>query len=240
MQETYQRVPGNFAVTLGKRIRLPINRWLHRHSAIGSGPFFEESQVPGIELLRDNWEAIRAEAEALLANRASIPPLGRISPDHRRIATNSSWKSFFLSGYGFKIAANRARCPATSALLDRVPGVVVAFFSIFEPGTHIPKHRGMSKALLNVHLGLIVPTGQGRCEIRVGNETRRWRSGELMIFDETYDHEAWNLTNEPRVVLFLHVLRPMYWPGRLIGRLFLWAVSRTSIVQDARKALGAT
>ena len=195
--------------------------------------------LPGIGLLSDNWEMIRTEAEALLVNRAEIPPLGRISPDHRRIARDSSWKSFFLCGHGYKIPANCARCPATAALLDRIPGVVVAFFSIFEPGTHVPEHYGLTKALLNVHLGLIVPNGIYRCEIRVRDEIRRWSPGQLLIFDETYNHEAWNLTDQPRVVLFLHVRRPMRWAGSLVSWLFLAAVRRTTVVQDARRALAA-
>lgn len=239
MRETYQRIPDNFLVKWGKRLRRPLNRWLQGQSTIGAGPFFDEARLPGMALLSENWESIRDEAEALLANPDSIPPLGRISPDHRRIAPDSSWKSFFLCGYGYKPAANRSRCPATVALLDRVPGVVVAFFSIFEPGTHVPDHFGMTKAMLNAHLALIVPRGPGRCELRVRDEVRQWAPGQFLVFDETYSHEAWNLTDEPRVVLFLHVMRPMRWPGRAASRLFIAAVKRTTIVRDARKALEA-
>lgn len=239
MQETYQRIPDNFVIKHGKRLRRVLNRWLQGQSSVGQGPFFDAARVPGLDALTANWTAIRQEAEALLAERESIPPLGRISPDHRRIASTSAWKSFFLCGHGYQFQENRARCPATAATLDRIPGLVVAFFSIFEPGTHVPAHFGLTKALLNVHLGLIVPDGPERCELRVRDQFRKWSPGELLVFDETFDHEAWNLTTEPRVVLFLHVRRPMHWPGRLAGRLFLSAVRRTSIVQDARRALEA-
>lgn len=120
-----------------------------------------------------------------------------------------------------------------------MPNLVVAFFSVFEPGTHVHEHRGVTKALLNVHLGLVVPQGPRRCEIAVADERRSWTPGEYLIFDETFRHEVWNETREPRVVLFLQVLRPMRWPGRLLGKLFLWCVRRTSFVQDIRKALDA-
>lgn len=239
MQETYQRIPDNFVVKHGKRLRRVLNRWLHGQSSIGHGPFFGPAEIPGLDALTANWEAIRDEAEVLLVERESIPPLGRISPDHRRIATTSAWKSFFLCGYGYRFEANRARCPATAATLDRIPGVVVAFFSIFEPGTHVPAHFGLTKALLNVHLGLVVPEGPERCELRVRDEFRKWSPGQLLVFDETYDHEAWNLSDKPRVVLFLHVRRPMRWLGRLAGSLFIAAVRRTRVVQDARRALEA-
>jgi beta-hydroxylase len=238
--ERYDAAEGNWAIRIGSRLRWPVNRFLARQSLIGQGPFFDESQVPGIGVLRDNWEVIEGEVKGLLAERASVPPLGKISPDHRRIAPNSDWKSFFFTGYGYHAAQNRARCPKTAALIDQVPNVVVAFFSIFEPGTHVPEHRGVTKAMLNVHLALVVPPGLERCEIRVEDQIRGWTPGEFLIFDETFRHEVWNESHEPRVVLFVQVLRPMRWPGRLLGKFFLWTVKRTRFVQDVRRALAAS
>lgn len=238
--ETYVKGRDSLAVRVGKRIRWPLNRFLARQSLIGTQPFFAPRQVPGLDLLRENWQVIRDEALAVMADRASVPPLGRVSPDHRRIASTSAWKSFFFTGYGYAAQRNRARCPRTAALIDRVPGVVVAFYSIFEPGTYVVPHNGVTKALLNVHLGLLVPQGPGRCEIRVEREVRGWTPGELMVFDETFEHEVWNETAEPRVVLFLQVLRPMRWRGRWLGKFFLWCIKRTSFVQDVRRNLDAT
>jgi beta-hydroxylase len=236
--EQYIKGKDTLAVRFGKRVRWPLNRFLARQSLIGTQPFFEEEQVPGLDLLRRNWHVIREEAEALMADRGDVPPHGKISPDHRKLAPDASWKSFFFTGYGYRAEANRARCPRTAALVDQVPNLVVAFFSIFEPGAHVHEHRGVTKAMLNVHLGLIVP--EGRCEIRVEDEVRRWTPGEYLIFDETYAHEVWNMTDGPRVVLFLQVLRPMRWRGRALGKFFLWCIRRTSFVQDVRRALAAS
>lgn len=238
--EKYEAPADTFAVRVGKKLRWPVNRFLERQSLIGTQPFFEEAQVPGLDRLRENWEVIREELQALMADRAQVPPLGEISPDHRRLAPDASWKSFFFTGYGYKAEANRARCPKTAALVDQVPNLVVAFFSIFEPGAYVHPHRGVTKAMLNVHLGLLVPSGPERCEIRVADEVRGWTPGEYLIFDETFEHEVWNETAEPRVVLFLQVMRPMRWRGRWLGKLFLWGVKRTSFVQDVRRALKAS
>lgn len=238
--EQYVKGRDTFAVRVGKRVRWPVNRFLARQSLIGTQPFFRPEQVPGLDSLRANWDVIRDEALAVMADREGVPPLGKISPDHRRIASTSAWKSFFFTGYGYKARANRARCPQTAALVDKVPNVVVAFYSIFEPGTRVPRHNGVTKGLLNVHLGLIVPQGAGRCEISVEGETRGWTPGEYLIFDETFAHEVWNETDEPRVVLFLQVLRPMRWRGRWLGKFFLWCIKRTSFVQDVRRNLDAS
>lgn len=237
--ENYKPAKDTVAVWIGKRLRRPLNRWLAGQSLIGQQPFFDEAVVPCIGVLKDNWQAIRDEALDLIAiDRINIPALGDISPDHRRIARNSAWKSFFFYGYGYKIWPNRARCPRTAALIDQVPGVVVAFLSIFEPGTHLRDHYGVTKAMLNVHLPLAVPPETDRCEIRVRDEVRRWKEGEFLIFDETFNHEAWNESSQPRVILFLQVMRPMRWPGQLVGKLFLWGVRQTSYVQNTVRAIG--
>lgn len=237
--EHYQPARDSFVVWAGKRIRRPINRWMAGQSLIGREPFIDPAHVPGIAILKQNWETIRDEAAEVMREREHIPAFGKISPDHRRIAQTSAWKSFFFKGYGYDIAANRARCPKTAALIDQVPDVVVAFFSIFELGTHLRDHYGVTKAMLNVHLGLLIPPKTDRCEIRVRDTIRTWTPGEFLIFDETFNHEAWNDSSEPRVVLFLQVMRPMRWPGRVMGKLFLSGLKRTTYVQDARKAIGA-
>ena len=38
-----------------------------------------------------------------------------------------------------------------------------------------------------------------------------------MVFDDTYDHEAWNDSGDTRVVLRVRVRRPLRQPGRWIA-----------------------
>lgn len=227
-------------VRIGKRLRAPVNRWLARQSAIGDEAFVDASAIAGLEHVQPHWRSIREELLRLLDERDEIPPLGEISPDHRRIARTTAWKSFFFKGYGFRSEANCARCPRTAELIEQVPGVVVAFFSIMEPDTHVPPHRGLTKAWLNCHLPLLVPDGPERCEIDVDGTLAQWREGEWLVFDETCQHEVWNERNGPRVVLFLQVHRPMRLAGRLAGKLIFHGVRASSFVQDARRAIGAS
>lgn len=236
---TYVRPKQSALVRLGKRLRDPVNAWFARQSSIATDPVVDAGDVPALEPLAREWQAIRREAQALLAGREDIPDFGKISPDHRRIANGPQWKSFFFEGYGFRSAANRAKCPRTAELLDGIPGLVVAFFSIMDGDAHVPRHRGLTKAWLNCHLPLIVPTNPGRCEMQVADETVRWREGEWLVFDETFPHEVWNDTGQPRVVLMLQVRRPMRWPGRTMARTIYEIIRRTGFVQDVRKAVGA-
>lgn len=235
--EAYVRLPQTRLVKFGKRIRRPLDRLFAWQSRISTEKFIDPADVPGISPLRDNWRAIRDEAIGVMSGGEEIPPFAKISPDHRRIAPDAAWKSYFLNGYGYTAQRNRARCPLTAQLVDQVPNLVVAFFSIFSPGTHIKPHSGVTKAMLNVHLGLSIPPVQDRCELRVGDETRRWQEGEFLIFDETNQHEAWNESDQPRVVLFLQVARPMRPLGRVVWKACLAGIRHSSYVQDVRREL---
>ncbi|MGC6727993.1 aspartyl/asparaginyl beta-hydroxylase domain-containing protein, partial [Escherichia coli] len=91
----------------------------------------------------------------------------------------------------YRVDENLARCPHTSQLIEQIPGLNSAIFSILAPGTHIPAHRGVTKGLITCHLGLVVPR-DGDVRMRIGNRTVRWAEGETLVFDDTYDHEVWN------------------------------------------------
>ena len=227
----------SIAVRLGRRIRDPVNGWLSKQSLIGDDPLVDPSELPGLVELGRHWRTIRDELLPLLAERQKIPAFRDISPDHRRIATDSKWKSFFLEGYGFRAEENCARCPRTMALLKKVPGLVVAFFSIMEPGTQVPPHRGVTKAWYNCHLGLVVP--QGKVGIEIAGRPVGWREGEWLVFDETNMHRVWNETDEDRVVLFLQVRRPMTWRGKLAAKALFKMIRHSSFVQDVRRSLSA-
>ena len=79
------------------------------------------------------------------------------------------------------------------------------FFSCLQPSGHIVPHHGLMNVRLTVHLGLVVPQD---CGIRVDHETRAWEAGRLLLFDDSYEHEAWNHASRDRVVLILEAWNP--------------------------------
>jgi aspartyl/asparaginyl beta-hydroxylase (cupin superfamily) len=81
----------------------------------------------------------------------------------------------------------------------------LALFSRLKPGTHILPHHGMLNTRLICHLPLIVPEG---CGLRVGGESRAWQRGKLTIFDDSFEHEAWNRGTSDRTVLLFEIWRP--------------------------------
>lgn len=212
-----------------------VDRALVHWSRLDDQPVYDAHAFAWRPALEAAWPEIRAEADAVLGDPGAAPPLCLISPDHARIATDERWKSFFLWGYGVREDANCARCPRTAALLERVPGLLTALFSILEPGARIPPHTGASKAILTCHMGLRVAAEYQRCGMRVDGTVLHWQEGRMLVFDDMYEHEAWNDSDEYRVNLMLHVARPERFPGTLVRDAFVAAVRRSPFVQDARR-----
>ena len=111
-----------------------------------------------------------------------------------------------------------------------------AMFSILAPGKHIPDHNGPYKGVMRYHLGAQGPRADAeRCRIRVGDEIVTWAEGQSLIFDDTYEHEVWNDTDEERVVLFLDVVRPLRFPMNLVNAIVLKAIAVSPFIQDAKR-----
>ena len=159
--------------------------------------FLPPEQFPFTEILRAGWQDIRAEYEALDPDR--------FKPWVQREMYGHGWAIFGFHASGRPIAHNCARCPKTAALLAGVPGLTLAGFSRMSPHSHVATHVGWAKSVYRLHLGLVVPEG---CTLRVADEVRAWREGEILIFDDTVPHEAFNRSDEIRTVLLLDFLRP--------------------------------
>ena len=88
-------------------------------------------------------------------------------------------------------------------------GVGEVTFSCLSPGAHLKPHCGSTNTRLTAHLPLLVPDGV--CSIRCGEEVRTYREGELIIFDDSYEHEVWHkggADSGVRVVLLLRFWHP--------------------------------
>jgi ornithine lipid ester-linked acyl 2-hydroxylase len=217
---------------LGKRLMAVMSDVIARQSLVGDAPVLDNRHFPYLEPLSANWEAIRDEVTQILKHRDAVPVFQEVSTDQKRIAKDSNWRTFILYGFGVKAEKNCRQAPLTCALLEQIPNLQTAWFSILAPGYHIPAHRGVSKGIIRGHLGLIVPADREKCRMRVGEEICVWGEGELFVFDDTYDHEVWNDTDEERVILLFDFDRPMRPLGRLLNNSFLRLLKLTSYYRD--------
>ncbi|QUL39355.1 aspartyl/asparaginyl beta-hydroxylase domain-containing protein [Erythrobacter sp. JK5] len=214
-----------------------MNDLIARSSLISNAPLLQPSDFDWTAPLAREWEAIRDEALAILEHRHAIPPLRDISPDHRRIMKDESWRSFFLVGYGHRQAENIARAPRTAALIENIPGLNSAFFSILAPGSVIVPHRGVTKAFITAHLGLVVPSRPESCWMRIDGRKLRWEEGKWLVFDDTYEHEVQNRTDETRIVLLCQIARPLKAPGSWLANATMNYIRRSKFVSEARDNL---
>ncbi|OYZ12857.1 MAG: hypothetical protein B7Y35_15235 [Sphingomonadales bacterium 28-64-96] len=178
-------------------------------------PFYDPADFAWTGALAAALPAIRAEAEAVMADGDGIAPYVEADPDRpnkgHALLADARWSAFHLFRGGQPIENHAARCPATMAALAQAPlpriagTAPMALFSILAPHTHIPPHNGMLNTRLICHLPLIVPDG---CRLRVGAEVRDVRAGEVLLFDDSIEHEAWNDSDAPRAILLFEVWRP--------------------------------
>jgi aspartyl/asparaginyl beta-hydroxylase (cupin superfamily) len=221
---------------VGDRVLKRVNRAIARQSELPVQPFYDPATFPWVAPLEHDWRLIRAELDAVLAHRDALPNFQDISTDQYNLTDDDRWKTYFFYGYGFRSDANCARCPATTRLVEAIPGMETAMFSILAPGKRIPPHDGPYKGVLRYHLGLVVPEGPvERVGIRVGDERRSWAEGASLVFDDTYEHEAWNDTDETRVVLFVDVVRPLREPMRTANAAVIKMIGWSPFIQDAKR-----
>ncbi len=129
---------------------------------------------------------------------------------------DGTWKVLILFTMpdGKPVEENVRRCPFTASLVhEHVPSHGLVGFSVLHPNTRLEPHHGHEGwEFLRTHLALQVPPGD--CALKVEGETRRWQTGKVMVFDDQALHEAWNLTDEERVVLLFDFLSDKRQPVR--------------------------
>jgi beta-hydroxylase len=225
-------------VDLANRVGERFIRWLDgyfgRHSLVGDHTFFDPADFPWIAELEAGAPVIRAELDGVLAYSDALPNFQDISTDQYQITDDDRWKTFFFYGYGFTAGHNVERCPETDRLLQRIPGMTTAMFSIFAPHKRVPPHGGPYKGVLRYHLALKVPEPREACGIRVGNDVRHWTEGKSLVFDDVFEHEAWNDTDGTRVVLFVDFKRPLTGIPRLLNDVIIKVIGWSPFVQDAK------
>ena len=179
--------------------------------------FHDRAHFPELAALEGETDAIRAEFEALVAAEAGEMVPYVQYPDRvplrqwKELNKNPKWTAIHLLRNGERVDANARHCPVTMAAIARLPQPVIkgaspnAMFSLLAPRTRIPPHTGVANVRLVCHLPLIVPPN---CGFRCGETTVEWQVGQTFVFDDTIEHEAWNDSDQLRVVLIVDLWAP--------------------------------
>jgi len=178
-------------------------------------PYHPVEDFPWLGELLTAWREIGNECRTVMASSTQLSPYVR-AEDHAPdswspLVDQRAWSALHLYRRGQRCESACQQCPTTAELLASLPMVRYAgtspeaFFSILEPGAHIPPHYGLANIKLTVHLALEIPP---HCGIQVGLQRRNWETGKVLIFDDSFLHEAWNRGAGKRAVLIFEIWHP--------------------------------
>ena len=186
-------------------------------------PWFEREEFPYLDSIERETDAIRAEMLAVLTERTDLKPYVDMPHDAPAarvwgdLIDNPRWSAYHFHRHGERIDAHHARCPRTSAALAALPLMHIpghapeAMFSVLSPRTRIPPHTGSINGRLICHLPLVVPPNCGA--LACADQPRPWVEGRCFVFDDSIKHEAWNDSDQTRVVLIFDLWNPQLTPA---------------------------
>jgi aspartate beta-hydroxylase len=152
-------------------------------------------------LLEQAYPQIRPELLAMIRQAG-------LRPHPQNFVGKGSWNVEYFYLQGEEQHEAHRLCPNTSAVLKRCmpmgPSQQV-FCSVLGGYSHIAPHCGPINTRLVCHLGLIVPPD---CALRVGSEVATWQEGKCLVFDDSFEHEAWNNGDSERIVLLIQFWHP--------------------------------
>jgi beta-hydroxylase len=185
----------------------PYNVLMYLFSGVPNKPVLPVEQFPELKPLADNWQEIRDEGLRLF-DEGFIRAAAKNNDWGFHSFFRSGWKRFYLKWYEDFLPSAQQLCPKTVALLQSIPNVHGAMFTMLPPGAKLGAHRDPFAGSLRYHLGLRTPNSDD-CHIYVDGIKCVWHDGEGLVFDETFIHRAENRTDQNRLILFCDVERPM-------------------------------
>ena len=199
------------------------------HMKIFNECWISPFKYPQLKLLLENRSVIISELKSILHNDNwcawyySKGPTSSLftemskedifhyhSKNKCKIAQDKAWKIFGLVLWG-EILDFSKHCPKTMDLLSRLSNlhIINACFSCLEAGSNTLRHRDSNHTYYRCHIPLMVP--KGNCCLQVEESIRMWtindKLSDLIVFDDTKWHQAWNLTQENRINLIVDIKR---------------------------------
>lgn len=169
---------------------------------LSSRPFHDASQFSISGMLEEHFAEIEREVSQLETDT--------FHAEAENIRRTGRWEVMILFEAGRMNSENCAKVPRLTELLQSSPDVRTTagliYLSRVKARTKIAAHRGGSNMRVRLHLGILIP--EGDCKLRVDQEVTGWTAGKCMVFDDFYEHEVWNNTDQDRLVLVVDLWHP--------------------------------
>jgi aspartyl/asparaginyl beta-hydroxylase (cupin superfamily) len=152
----------------------------------------------------------------------------------RDMNEDDKWKAEPIMLFSYLFKENAERCADTFDVISKIPGCCAAMFSVLEPGKYIPPHKGIYKGIYRC-LFVLQLDKDADCWIRVNDSKIFFKEGELVMFDETAEHEVMNASNSSRVALYLDVYRKLPFPLNIFNKMLFFIIRKSPFVQNILK-----
>jgi len=162
--------------------------------------FYDPDLFPELAPLKENWKGIRDEVLEFERNHGFLNIMNSLSPAKTE---GGNWNLTYLVSFLWKFHKNRKLFPFTTSVVDQIPNLVFAGISILPPHTEIKPHYGDTNGIIRTHLALVIPAEYPTIAIRVEDEERGWKEGELICFINVRKHCVWNRSPHRRYVLMV-------------------------------------
>jgi Aspartyl/Asparaginyl beta-hydroxylase len=180
--------------------------------------FYDIKNYPWCQKLAKKYKGIKEEFKAVTSDMSKLTKEGNnvwasaLTDDASSYGTG--WKTLVLMDRGIWDPINANLFPrASMAIRDSGAPVTEAFFASMQPMSSIAPHSDFTNFVVTCHLGLDIPdSGLNKCRLTIGDETRQWINGEVMLFDTSVIHEAINEADQTRYILMLRVWHPELTP----------------------------
>lgn len=167
---------------------------------------------PSLKILEDNIFTIKKE---LFSNNYWIPWPEKNLYDNKKYKWDVIPLLYTFPSYDVNkkkwITETCDLFPNTVTLLKNIPNIRTALFSKMGPKTIIDSHKGwgeLSNYVLRCHIPIYIPDKK-TCGLSVCGNLKYHNSTEIICFDDSKIHNAFNFSSNERVVLIIDILRPI-------------------------------
>jgi aspartyl/asparaginyl beta-hydroxylase (cupin superfamily) len=177
-------------------------------------PFWDTSAFAWCGQLQKQYASIRQEFLQATSDMTSLQDRGNNiwagATTANAAEYGESWRTLVLMDRGQWDSINCQLFPVTTrAIRDCGVDAVEVFFARMQPHTKISEHSDFTNFVLTSHLPLVVPySGTNQCRLTVGDTTREWLDGQLMLFDTSLIHDALNDSDQARYILMIRLWHP--------------------------------
>jgi Aspartyl/Asparaginyl beta-hydroxylase len=235
--------PGGFVHSPISREQVACgNRWANEIPALFCSHLTSRAVWPSdeiCELLEQNVAMFREEFAGIDPNQYQVD----MRDERSGLTDGRNWTVFpFYDGSGNLQVDNASRCPRIAEFLGSRAGIgsigCMAFFSIMNPNTHVPRHTSELNTRMRYHLGLEVP--ERDIQFRVHDQLITWEQDGCIKIDDSYEHEVFQQSDRRRVVFVLDLPHPELLPEELefLEELMRCSLDR-SAVEDVFEKVGS-